>query len=192
MWALQFRSPSICDKPVLFVFSGGGIGVGGGGASLSEDSLNTKSANQEASNSSAGRSGFSKLECLKEFSLHDLNNSGGRLSVAECFLFGVGGGIVIVSAFDRHGSFFNSQEIWGSGLSNPEVPKKKKPASCGAATTIGIWKSEHVGHLVPSRGGVHRSDGSCSIHDLPRGSVDTSLRNYQFPKTVDGPAFRSK
>lgn len=118
VWLIQFRSPSVCPQPVIFTFSGGGLGYGSG-VSTTEDLVST---NPQADDTV----GFVKLECLNKFSLHDLQGALGRLSVGEIYVLGLGGSVVIISASGEliGKEYFNSQNIWSSGMSSDMLKKQ--------------------------------------------------------------------
>lgn len=184
-WGIQFRSPSVCPKPVLFTFAGAGLGFGAG-ASASESSLNTSSERQKSRKYGPTLyTGFTKLECEIPFSLFDLNSAGGRLSVCEGYIAGIGGGVVIISAFRFGKDYFNSQNLWGSGVA---------PTKMGGtlAVTGGVWKSEFLGKMVPSRSGSSRNSAAndvCSIYDLPKSAAGQSVHRFQ--KQTTGPTIHN-
>lgn len=198
LWAFQFRSPTVCPKPVLFAFAGGGLGVGWSSkagvrspvdVSFSEDTIGSRSDRQQADSAASTNrySGFSKLICDRPFSLNKLNYSGGRLTVAELYIGGAGTAWIFISSFAEAKSLFNSQGVFGSGLTPNGL-------SFMTATTGGVWKSEYLGHLVPSRAASPRRKDAdvCSIHDLAPDSVKQSVRNFTNPKPYNGPSIRQR
>lgn len=175
-WVFEFKSPTVCEQPVAFFYVGGGAGFGSG-ASTSDSSLETKPKKTE----------FTSIECDRAFSLADLDGAGGRLSVLEGFIFGYGGGIVCISAFDLSGSLFNSQEIGGMSLATSLTKK----VSGTIATTVGRWQSPYSS-MVPSRAGKespqHQNE-ECSIYGTPPSLNDLkpNLSNWNQGPTI-GPA----
>lgn len=109
---VMFQSDTAGVKET-FAFSGGGIGVGGsaGGASLTPDSP-------------------SAIVCDRAFSVADLHNSAGRLTLAGASL-AVGYALVYISAFNWSGSMFSSQYAGGFGAG----------VGLGAMSLVGVWTS---------------------------------------------------
>ncbi len=108
----EFVSPSKSIRE-QFAFTAIAFGVGGsvGGANLTPGSP-------------------TPITVDDNFSVYDLNNSAGRLTVAGASL-AVGYGSAIISAYNWGGSLFSSQEVggWSAGV------------GAAAFTTIGMWHS---------------------------------------------------
>ena len=111
----QFTSRR-ADARETFMFTGGGLGVGGtgNGASLTPNS-------------------GAPIDCDSPFSVEDLHLSAGRLTVGTVS-FVVGYSVLWISAFNTDDSLFSSQYApgWGAGV------------GAGAMSLVGVWSSARL------------------------------------------------
>jgi len=118
---MRSREAAIHAHP--FIFTGYGLGFGGsiGGAVLPSPIDIVQGAKPNL---------YTKIRVDMAFSIDDLNCSGGRLSTMGAG-FAIGGGVVVVSAFNFSRVMFNSQETYGF------------TAGVGASAMVvaGIWKA---------------------------------------------------
>jgi len=123
VWTFVFQSES-AQFSGMYYFVGAGIGAGGslGGASMPDWS--------------SGGLAWTELECDRAFSADDLHNSAGRLTTAGAGL-AVGGGVVILTAFNLRGSMFSSQNCWGGSIG----------VGASAMTTVGAWRRMSIGAM---------------------------------------------
>lgn len=192
-WGFQLMSKTVCTAPVVFLYSGVGAGFGVG-VSVPESAIATnseptrklpKKLRSKSTTIVSQKSGFSKIKCDRPFSLKQLDGAAGRLSVGEAYFWGIGGGVVIISAFDGNGSFFNSQNLWGTGLS----PTKKGGT---LATTGGAWKGMYRNVIPRAKKSVRPDQDICAINQFPDISSDLSIKNFRKPEYIDQPTIRQR
>lgn len=118
-WLFVFRSKTAVAKEAV-IFGGYGLGAG----------LRYKGADVKGAGTvSILPNSFADIPCTRQFSLHDLDCAGGRVTEATASFMG-GYGLTIITAFDLDYPMFESVNLWGvtSGV------------ALSMSTNAGFWK----------------------------------------------------